>query len=113
MPEIKKFTKDNPCSKIELWNCFRGPSGFRMAPVVEAHSVIGLNAPKYLLRESYATTRASAGVDYYVLSPAGERWLTKGLAAHLKRHPSEARRVQNPAGEPVSPAKKRSRILAR
>lgn len=60
------------------------------AAVVHAHTIIGVNTPKYLLREGYAKTVARKGVDYYELTPSGQMWLQEGVVKHLRRHPSDA-----------------------
>lgn len=89
MNKPKVFTRENPCTKVDLWNCFRQGGKFVSVPVVQAQSVIGVNVPKYLLREGYATAVARKGVDYYTLSRAGESWLQSGVTKHLQRHPSD------------------------
>lgn len=92
---VKQFTRDNPCTKVDLWNCFRAASGFVRRPVVEARGEIGLNAPKYLLREGYAMTYTVQGIDYYELTDTGKDWLTRGLTKHLEKHPEDRKRVRN------------------
>lgn len=84
------FTRESPCTKVHTWNCFRQGGKFVQVPVVQAHTVIGVNTPKYLLREGYARTLALKGVDYYALTATGQTWLQDGVAKHLKRHPSDA-----------------------
>ena len=95
MPNIKIFTRDNPCTKVDLHNCFIGPNGYQRRRVVEAQGEIGLNSPKYLLREGYAVYRSDRGVDYYELTPSGEAWLRDGLERHLKRHPDDRAKVKS------------------
>ncbi len=84
------FTRESPCTKVHIWNCFRQGGKFVSVPVVQAQSVIGVNVPKYLLREGYARTLALKGVDYYALTATGQTWLQDGVVGHLKRHPSDA-----------------------
>lgn len=83
------FTRESPCTKVHIWNCFRQGGKFVSVPVVHAQSIIGVNTPKYLLREGYATAVARKGIDYYTLSRAGESWLQSGVIKHLQRHPSD------------------------
>lgn len=87
--EVKVFTRDNPCTKVDLWNCFRPKDNFEPRPVVEARGEIGLNAPKYLLREGYAMAYTMKGIDYYELTTTGQQWLTRGLVKHLEKHPDD------------------------
>lgn len=89
--EPKVFTKENPCTKVDIHNCFYDPvlGRYQRRAVVEARGVIGLNTPKYLLREGYAVYRSEANVEYYELTPPGVDWLRKGLEAHLQRHPDD------------------------
>lgn len=97
MPEIlpvKVFTRDNPCTKVDLHNCFVGPDGkYRRRAVVEARAEIGENAPKYLLKQNFAVYRTEKNIDYYELTEAGKAWLKTGLDGHLRRHPDDARHV--------------------
>lgn len=86
MNQAAKFTRDNPCTKVHLWNCFRGPKGYQIVPVVTARGRIGDNAPKYLLRERYVRVFTDNDVEYYALTPEGEKWLDKGIRRHLELH---------------------------
>lgn len=89
-PLPKVFSKENPCSKKDLWLCFRTSRGFREVQVDEAHSIIGVNSPRYLERQGYLIKGEGAGMDTYLLTAAGEAYLTKGIQAYLKNHPAEA-----------------------
>lgn len=89
-PEVAKFTRDNPCTKKHIWNCFAAPSGFRAVPVVDAQAVIGVNAPRVMEREGRLVVRNTKGVDYYVLTSVGEEWLRAGAEAYIRNHPSES-----------------------
>lgn len=89
-PEPAKFTRDNPCTKKHIWNCFAGPSGFREVPVVEAHTIIGVNAPRVMERNARLIVKNKKGVDYYVLTTVGEEWLRAGAEAYVLNHPSES-----------------------
>lgn len=88
---VRLFTKDNPVTKVELFNCFWHPpsKNWRPRAVIEARGEIGENAPKYLLSKGYARTFGRQFVDWYELSEMGKDWLLKGLASHLKRHPED------------------------
>ena len=88
------FTRENPCTKVDIANCFK-TSGAKV-PVVHAQAVIGVNTPKYLLREGYVVAVSAGGVDYYQLTQHGSAWLEKGLASHLKRHPTDGKRLTGP-----------------
>jgi hypothetical protein len=88
--EARKFTKDDPCTKIELHNCFVNPATghYTSRPLVTAKTEIGDNAPKYLAKKGYLEIDSSStGVDYYRLTPDGEDWLREGLQRYLVLHP--------------------------
>lgn len=89
-PEPRVFTKDAPCTKFDLWQCFRGECGFLRVPTVTAHAQIGLNAPRVMEREGRVTKQEVKGVEYYVLTDDGEDWLFEGMRRFLKNHPSRA-----------------------
>lgn len=89
-PEIAVFSKAQPCSKKELWACFKtGPKGFARVQVAQAHSVIGLNAPRYMETKGYLVKETVRSVEHYSITPEGEVWLTAGIRSYTKNHPSE------------------------
>lgn len=89
-PTVKVFDKKNPCTKADIWACFRVAAGFRLVPVVEAHSYIGLNVPRIMERNGRIVLVAKQGIEYYRLTPEGQEWLLNGFRAYLKNHPSYA-----------------------
>lgn len=105
---VKVFTKDKPCSKVDLHNCFYlGGSTPLSRPVVEARGEIGLNAIKYLKREGYAIEHETNGVDYWTLTVEGIEWLRKGLARHLELHPGDAALVMRARTGNSGPVRRR------
>lgn len=86
----KIFTRDDPCTKIDLHNCFYRNMRYAAVPVVEAQSIIGKNAPKYLLREELIVLRSTKGVDFYVPTAKGDAWLRAGILRFLELHPERA-----------------------
>jgi len=95
-PEPAKFTKDNPCTKKHIWNCFAGPQGLRPVSVVAAQAQIGVYVPRVMERNARLVCKTVKGTDYYELTPEGEEWLTAGIRSYLKNHPSEAGEVTYP-----------------
>lgn len=93
-PEPAKFSRDNPCTKLHLHNCFATADGYAPRPVVDAQAEIGLNAPRYMERKGYLHCVTRKSVDYYVLTSEGEQWIAQGIARYIKNHPSEAGRVK-------------------
>ena len=95
----KVFTKENPCTKVDLHNCFYRKGAYVQRMVIEARTEIGLNAPKYLIREGYIELLWMKDADYYRLTPAGVAWLSKGLLRFLQLHPEKALEcVEAPSG---------------
>ena len=88
-PEPKRFTKDNPVRKTDIWRCFRKSDSFRSVQVDMAYHLIGKNAPRYMEKKGYLVRENQARGDYYTLTSSGEEWLTKGIIAHLKNHPAD------------------------
>lgn len=93
-PEVKVFTRDNPCTKADLWRCFRTATGFDMVPVPIAHSIIGVNAPRGLEAKGRLTVEKRHQSDSYCLTQEGEQWLLEGMQRYLKNHPSEISKVR-------------------
>jgi hypothetical protein len=86
-PEPAVFTRDNPCTKLDLWNCFRGKRGFVQKQIDVAYSIIGKNAPRYLIREGYAERVEIRGTEYLRLTEMGATWLEKKFLHLLSKHP--------------------------
>lgn len=113
---VKEFTTEEPCSKVDLSNCFTRGGKYVRRAVVEARGEIGINAIKYLLKKGYANAVETDSIDWWVLTPSGEKWLAQGLARHLELHPADARKLtRNGAAQapnkptprrPVRPARK-------
>lgn len=87
----KVFTRDNPCTKVDLHNCFFRGGRYVNRPVVEAKAEIGENAPKYLIREGLVVMREIGGVDTYCVTPKGDQWLRTGIVRYLELHPERLR----------------------
>lgn len=95
---VKKFTRDQPCDKVDLFLCFNRGGRFVRRALVEARGEIGVNAMgKYLKPKGYAREYEEANVDWWELTPAGEAWLTKGLARHLELNPADRARLPGAA----------------
>lgn len=94
-PIAKRFTRDNPCTKLELWQCFRSATGFRRVPVVEAHAIIGVNVPRIMEREGRMVRVEKQGIEYYELTTDGGEWLLQGFNRYLKNHPSHVARASH------------------
>jgi len=90
------FTRDDPCTKIDLHNAFWRDGKYQDTPVVDARAVIGLNAPKYLLREGFIQERSIGGVDWYVVTWKGKAWLRSGIIRFLELHPERAGECNEP-----------------
>ncbi len=87
---VKVFSREHPATKVDMCNCFWNGKAFTPRAVIQARGIIGLNVPKYLLRENLAEVSFAGDVEMLTLTKKGERWLTEGLAKHLKRHPEQA-----------------------
>ena len=81
------FTKDDPCTKVELHNCFYRNGQYVERAVVEAKAEIGENAPKYLLKMGFVLAQTRRWVDYYVPTDSGREWLKQGIQRYLVLHP--------------------------
>lgn len=93
-PEVRTFTRENPCTKKDLWQCFRGPMGYSRVLVVVAHSQIGVNAPRVMERQGYLVKGQTSQGDYYMLTAEGRAWLEKGIRSYVKNHPAERDEIE-------------------
>lgn len=89
MPVVKTFTRDDPCTKKDLWTCFRDERGFRKVQIAQAQSVIGINAPRVMERNGYLVKETYRNAEWYALTFEGEQWLMRGIYSYVKNHPSE------------------------
>ncbi len=94
-PEVRVFTKTNPCTKLYIWNAFRGKRGFKRVQIDEAHAVIGVNAPRNMLSNGYATVLDKGNVEYYTLTSKGVEWLTSKFKSYLTNHPNDRQHAVN------------------
>lgn len=92
-PEVAKFTRDRPVTKLQLWNTFYGERGFRAVQVDAAKAEIGANAPRYLLRKGYIKEIDTGAVLSYTMSEIGKKWLTQGIVRYLNNHPADRGKV--------------------
>lgn len=85
------FSRDDPCTKKHLYECFWDTEGmrFRKVLVTEALSLIGRNAPRYMLGTGYISLEVTPRAEFYRLTEAGEEWLLRGIASYAKNHPDE------------------------
>ena len=94
-PEAKHFTRDNPCTKLDIWNAFRGRRGFIRPQVDTAHAIIGLNAPRYMIASGYLECHDINGVERYVLTAIGINWLMTKFKSYLNNHPLDRSKAKN------------------
>jgi hypothetical protein len=94
-PEVKVFSREAPCTKLEIWNCFRAAKGFVRIPAIIAQSHIGANVPRVMEKEGRLITTEQNGIEYYVLTVTGQEWLYEGLRRYLKNHPAHAAQVNH------------------
>lgn len=87
-PAPAVFTRSNPCTKLDIWNCFRGVRGFKRVQVDEAHAVIGVNAPRNMLTNGYVTVIEKGNSEYYALTNTGVTWLSVKFKNYLRNHPA-------------------------
>jgi hypothetical protein len=91
LPAARVFTKEDPCTKVELHNCFFRGGQYVERAVVEARTEIGENAPKYLVKKGFVLLQTRKWVDYYVPTEQGKAWLHSGILRYLVLHPDRAK----------------------
>ena len=94
-PDVKVFTREYPCTKVDIWNCFSSPRDFVRVPVVKAHSLIVLNVPRGMERMGRLERVAMRGVEYYQLTDIGKKWLLRGIKNYVHNHPSDIGSIYN------------------
>jgi hypothetical protein len=96
IPEVKKFSRAEPCTKLDIWNAFRGKRGFVRVLVVDARAVIGANVPKILLEKGRILHTTSGSGEFYELTEKGAAWLEEGMNNYVEQHPEDLIRVKHP-----------------
>lgn len=94
IPEVAKFTRANPCTKVMIWNCFRRNARFVRVQVAVAKSLIGANVPRDMIVRGRLNKIVDGSVEYYELTLSGAEWLREGMRRYLHNHP-EAREQAN------------------
>jgi len=94
-PEVKVFSRDEPCTKLNIWNAFKGVRGWKRVQVDVAHSIVGLNAPKNMLSNSYIEKGVKGAEEYYYLTEIGKEWLTIKFRNYLLTHPDKRKLALN------------------
>lgn len=76
-PEIKRFSKEKPCTKQDVWNCFsyEGHDLFKGVQVDLAHSLIGIYTPREMIRAGRLRKSVWKHEDIYELTEEGIDWL--------------------------------------
>lgn len=99
IPTIRKFTRNDRCTKLHIWNLFRGRCRFQAVRVAVAHSQIGVNVPRDMESAGRLTVNRTATGDYYVLTDDGAQWLIDGMRRYIRNHPSCSSEVLYPLRE--------------
>lgn len=90
------FTKNDPCTKIHIFNCFHGPGSVRYedgtvsSNIVRAKSYIGRHVPYRLRAAKRAELVLVDGEAHLRLTPEGVHWLWHGTKRYVKNNPSKA-----------------------
>lgn len=111
MKAAARFTRENPCTKVELHNAFWRDGGYRDTPVVQAKMVCGDNSVKYMAREGFIIPTTQGTIDMYVVTPKGRAWLAEGLARYLELHP-ERRAECIGMGASRAPVRRRTHLAS-
>ncbi len=100
-PEVKVFSREQPCTKLEIWETFRHvrSAGFVRVPVPDAQAKIGANVPRVMEREGRLVRVVAGQTEYYALTEEGEEWLYEGFKRYLKNHPAHAALARNVPAE--------------
>lgn len=93
--QVKVFSRENPCNKADIWNCFRSRAGFRIVPVAEAKSILGANAPRVMLKAERIEKVTHKGNECLRLTKAGEKWSKKGVISFLRNHEDRRSEVKH------------------
>lgn len=85
-PEARKFDKETPCSKIEIFDCFWGKRGWLARQVYEVEAEIGRHVPRHLVNCNRLQIAARGTCDVYELTEQGKRWLREGIVRYLSNN---------------------------
>lgn len=110
---VKVFSREEPCTKVDLFNCFSHNGAYVRRAIVEARGEIGVNAIKYLLKKGLASVVEEGNVAYWELTGEGEFWLRDGLARHLVLHPADVALITDQAPAPLRSGRAGAKVLRR
>lgn len=99
----KQFTKQNPCNKKDIHNCFvatrmvRGNNTkYIKRTLVSTYEAIGKRVTGLLVSNERAVIYSENNIDYCMLTDEGKNWLDKGIRAWIANHSSRVNEVINP-----------------
>lgn len=81
---VRAFTKNRPCNKIDIWNCFRNGRRFKAVSVTMARGIIGAHVPNHMIAAGRLERVEIRGTESYRLTPDGEAWLKKGTETYIR-----------------------------
>ena len=80
-PEVRKFTRSNPCTKKDVASCFYRGADFVAVQVDAAHALIGVFTPREMTRAGRLVKVKGSRQDEYQLTYKGRVWLQEWLVA--------------------------------
>lgn len=96
VPSFKErvFTKTEPCTKVDVYNCFFGEGSTvwgdgvtRSSNIVRAKSYIGRHVPYRLCAAGRAEMVMDGDEPHIRLTGDGQRWLAAGCLRYITNHP--------------------------
>lgn len=88
-PAARQFSKTNPCSKIDIFNCFRSERGADWRPrlVVDTHALLGRNVPYRMVSDGRLEKYEQGNAEWYRLTDKGEKWVYEATLRYVRKDP--------------------------
>ena len=89
-PIARKPTRQNRCTIEDVWHCFfngerAGDFSFKEVEVIDAHSKLGVNKPRFMIKDGLLIKTSIKNIEYYVLTPWGMVYLISKYANFIAR----------------------------
>ena len=93
-PIARKPTRQNRCTIKDVWDCFfdkesaeaiGSPPFFKEVEVIDVYSKLGVNKPRFMIKDGFLSKTTIKNIEYYVLTDLGKDYVMEKYAGFITR----------------------------
>ena len=93
-PIARKPTRQNRCTIEDVWHCFFNkesaeaigtPPSFKAVEVIDVYSKLGVNKPRFMIKDGFLSKITIKNIEYYVLTRLGSDYVMEKYASFVAR----------------------------